>query len=211
MQLNRAVFGGYSYVREYFPYKERVFGYQCDICVELIFYPNVLKAGNDKEVSHYIEAMCPKLCSLLGKWQRFIGEDLTRKKCLTAPCRDYGAYALSIIKGKNCLDVYDVGNDLEVGRDFTMPMECEKEEESVLRGYGLESGNYITFQRGGTPASRIKESPKNWPLRYYNELIGYLRLIFPEKKLSSLGNPRHCVTRCQALMFVCWERQTGKI
>lgn len=181
MQLNKAVFGTQSYVRQYFPYKERLFGYRCDVCVELIFYPNVLKFSDN------IEALCPKLYDLLNKWQKFTQEDLTRKKCLSEPHRDYGAYALSIIRGKNCLDVYDVSMDLNIGRDFTMPMQCGKDEKSVLQGYGLESGNYITLQRGGTPASRIKESPKNWPLRYYNELIGHLKLVFPEKKLVQLG------------------------
>lgn len=181
MELNEAVFGRQVYVREYFPYKERIFGYCYDVCVELIFYPNVLKRRSN------MEALCPKLCTLLDKWQRFVREDLTRKKCLAAPHKDYGVYASSIIKGKSCLDVYDVGDDLNIGRDFTMPIRCEKNEDSVLQRYGLERKNYITFQRGGTPGSRIKESPKNWPLRYYNELIRYLKLIFPKKKLVQLG------------------------
>lgn len=181
MELNEAVFGRQVYIREYFPYKERIFCYCSDVCVELVFYPNVLKLRSD------IEVLCPKLWTLLHKWQRFAREDLTRKKCLAAPHKDYGVYALSIIKGKNCLDVYDAGDDLNIGKDFTMPMECEKDEYSVLQRCGLERRNYITLQRGGTPASRIKESPKNWPLRYYNELIGYLKRSFPDKKLVQLG------------------------
>lgn len=181
IQLNKAVFGMQSYIRDYFLYRERVFAYRYDVCIELIFYPNVLKFQDG------IETLCPKLCTLLSKWQRFVAKDLTRRKCLAAPHRDYSVYVLSIIKGKKCLDVYDVGDDLNVGKDFTMPMQCEKKEESVLQKYGLESRNYITFQRGGAPASRIKESPKNWPLRYYNELIRYLKLVFPKKKLVQLG------------------------
>lgn len=203
MQLNEAVFGGQIYVRDYFPYKERVFGYRCDVCIELIFYPNVLKAGDDEEALRDIGIKCPKLCALLDKWRKFAGEDLTREKCLAAPHRDYGVYALSILKGKNCLDVYDVGDDLGIGRDFSMPMRCVKNEESVLRGYGLESGEYITLQRGAAPSLRTNKasrhdqgSPKNWPLRHYDELIRYLKLVFPEKKLVQLGESE---TMCERM------------
>lgn len=200
-ELNKAVFGKQSYVKEYFSCKERVLGYGCDVCIELIFYPNVLKIKNNKTFLRRMETKCPKLCMLLHKWQSFAEEDLTRRKCLTTPHRDYGVYALSILKGKNCLDVYDVGDDLNIGKDFTMPIKCEKMEEFILQGYGLGSGNYITFQRGAAPALRAKgtESPKNWPLRYYNELIGYLKLVFPEKKMVQLGESEAMCDRMEGI------------
>lgn len=186
-QLNDAVFAEQDFVDNYYNYSERSNGLSSDVCISLNLYPEVIYEA-DK-----VEILLPKLHNLLELWRSFIDEDASRKYCIRKPMRDYNAYLLAILNGKNCLNAADIGEKLHVGRKYRLKLILRKKEEVRLKDWKLVPGKFITIQRGATPSSYVKEGPKLWPIEHYEELIRLLKQIYPDQVIVQLGESTdHC-------------------
>lgn len=182
MGLNDAVFYKQPFIDHYYSYADRSKGLLCDVCINLNFYPEVLYESNA------VKVCCPKLHALLSVWRGFIEQDATRKYCLNHPASDFNVYVLSLLNGKNCLSVGDVGGHLQISKEhYKLHLYCKKEVNTVLSSFGLENKKFITLQRGATPSSQSPHSPKVWPLVSYNELVRLLKLQYPDVLFVQLG------------------------
>lgn len=177
-ELNDLLMKGQDFISEYYPPEESDKGYTFDAFIHLEFFPDVLMESAD------VERKSPRLHQLLSKWRAFMDDPLRRHGVLH-PQDNYNVYIYGIDMGKTVLNVADVDGILGVGKEYSWKLRIGGEE--YLKELGLVPGEYITIQRGATPNSFLKESPKLWPIEHYEELIRLLKIIYPEKKIVQLG------------------------
>ena len=178
-ELNDLLMKGQDFIAEYYPPDESDKGYSCDAFIHLEFFPDVLMESPD------VERKSPGLHHLLTRWRAFMDDSLRRHGILH-PYANYNAYIYGIDMGKTVLNLADVDDLLGVGREYAWRPDIRGGEE-YLEGLGLVPGEYITIQRGAAPGSFLKESPKLWPVRHYEELIRLLKIIYPAKRIVQLG------------------------
>lgn len=179
-ELNELVFGQQDFTGQYFNNSESSNGYYYDVCVNLNFYPEVMwEASGVKEKS-------VRLHKLLCCWKDFMKSEPFREYCMIHPYCDVNAYIYGINNDKNCLNIADIGGMLGMKKSYDMYLRIE-ENSTYLHDLGLAAGQYITIQRGATPGSHLKESPKLWPVCHYEELIRLFKIVYPAIKIVQLG------------------------
>lgn len=172
---------------------------------------NTLKANNDKskefallfELDIYPKIVyvsdkvsnSPKLAKLVEDWKAFRKDpanDLYYKKLRNSKPYEYSKL---INLGRHIMNSADITGDLQVGREYRMPVRIFIDEDQALKGFGLYGKKYITLQRGINPKLGTNENNKLWPLAYFNELIAKIKAEFPEYTIVQLGeSAEHCAT-----------------
>lgn len=182
-ELNTLLMKRQDFISSYFPPEESEKGYDCDVFVHLEFFPDVLMEKAD------VEKKSPKLHELLSKWLNFMNEPFRRYGVLH-PYTNYNAYIYGINTKRNVLNVMDIDGILGMGRHYKWKLNIG-DGMCYLSELGLAKGEYITVQRGATPGSFLKGSPKLWPVRHYEKLIQLLKIIYPEKKIVQVGEEKN--------------------
>lgn len=159
-----------------------------DLVFELDLYPRIISF---RKVCSWRNR---KFAGLVEAWRSFIeSPGLTEYRRNLREAKQY-EFRRCIIQGKGILDSADIGGLIGVGREYRMPVACGKDENSVLRKFGLLGKSFITVQRGINPKLGVNESPRMWPSAYYEELIALIKDIYPEYCIVQLGESvGHCI------------------
>lgn len=193
--ISDAIFKGQEYVDSYYNYtdlKEADFHY-FDLVIDIHSFPEVLKANMAK-----IHAISPVMYHLIEKWDAFRRDDHYQRFFTLRPYLNSQIYLFSILNKKNCLNVADITNDLNI-ENFDIDIKIFKSERDILSKYKLNRGGFITLQRGVNPFSGTTEAPKMWPKEYYEKLILLLKKRYPGIKIIQLGESKD---RCEPILGV---------
>lgn len=179
--INEAVFYKQNWVDKVYNYNavERTLPY--DACINLHYFPQV--AGCKSVVMEEI----PNMYDLLMFWKKEIKDNCLKDYLFINTNYNINASIEAIIKNKTCLNIADIGGKLGITNDYLFKMINRKNLISTLYKFGLEKRKFITLQRGVNPFSGVKETPRLWPLEYYNQLVKLLKKVFPDVLLVQLG------------------------
>lgn len=193
-EVTDAIFMQQPFIDRYYCYKdlhEEDYKYY-DLVIDIHSFPEILKINTGK-----IHALCPKLSFLLKQWDNFKRDDRYLRFFTLRPLLNNNIYRYSILHNNNCLNVADIDNVLGVStKEYKISLFIAKDEKIILQSLGLKKYKYITLQRGVNPFSGTNESPKMWPVEYYNKLIKMLKEKYKNIKIVQLGES---VDRCQLL------------
>ena len=102
-------------------------------------------------------------------------------------------YTRLIIEQKTVLNSPDIDGVLGIGNEYDMPVVVGADTNEVLEKFGLKDKKFITIQRGINPKLGTNETPKMWPLHYYDELVLMLKKAYPQYTIVQLGESSdHC-------------------
>lgn len=186
-ELNNLVLGSCEFIKTYYDYAERSKCFRYDVSVELGLYPDVIQENI------CVKNISPKLHHLISVWRNFIEADEQKKYCVAHPFYDYFVYQFAQINAKNCLNVLDINDELEVKKTYTWKLDVP-EDSFLLEKVGLQPYKYITIQRGATPGIESKNSPKLWPLEYYEELVRLIHVVYPGMQVVQVGEAENSET-----------------
>lgn len=197
-ECNDAIFKDQYFVTRYYNYtelKKDDFPYY-DCVIEIHSFPDIVKANFSK-----IHAVSVELYNILLAWNKFRKDDAFCRMYTNRPRMNANIYKYGILNKKNCLNIADIDGLLEVPDDsYSLDLNICKDEDLYLKEIGLYNTKFITLQRGCNPFSGTKESPKLWPVEYYEELILKLKNKYQDDiKLVQIGED---VTRCEILKGV---------
>lgn len=140
--------------------------------------PMVRRANWDR-----LQALNPKLVEL-GRFY----QDYSKRFSFfydNSPRVDGFSHLLALIQDCNRVMQPDAGHKLGItGLDLKINT---KDDEKVLKSFGLESGMFITFNRSVDNTDEYKDSTKLWPKEHYLELWEKVRKEHPNAKLVYIG------------------------
>lgn len=158
-----------------------------DIKLVLDIYPDLIYANEEKIQYH------ERLLDIVSLWRNFKSDcenNLYFKELRTS--KPY-VYSRLMIEKKSVLNSADINGILGIENEFEMPIIINKTDNEVLRNFNLQGKKYITVQRGVNPKLGTAETPKLWPVNYYEELLPKLKEKYPEYLIVQLGeSASHC-------------------
>ena len=179
-ELNRLLMEQENGILEYHLPSETRYFYDCDVMIQLEFYPHVLLPYGS-----WIEKQTPKLYRLLNLWWMYM-ENEERMRGILLPQLNHAVYQYSIREEKGVLVSYDIEGSLNIEKNYSWRLK-PAEYGNELDVFGLQPQEYITVQRGASPLSMIRGSTKLWSKDNYEKLITLLKKRYPEKKIVQLG------------------------
>lgn len=179
--VNEAVFYKQDWVDKIFTHNavERKLPY--DACINLHYFPQVVSC------KPIVMEECPKIYDLLMFWKHEIKDNPLKNYLFANTNYNINASIEAIIKGKTCLNIADIDGKLGIGNDYSFKMVNRKNLISTIYKFGLKKRKFITLQRGVNPFSGVKDTPRLWPLEYYNQLVKLLKKALPDILLVQLG------------------------
>lgn len=181
-EINEALFKRIPCVHEY--YNRNLFEtQQYDLALDLRFFFRVVSYKPDVLIDY------PSVNAYVKKWINFENNVLSKTFFEYTPLTDYNIYTYMIANSKNRFNVADVDNTLQIGDEYSFDLSFDdKVSEEYLSSLELVGKKYITIQRGSNVGNHVNESPKNWPLEYYNQLTAFIKKKYPEYKIVQIGN-----------------------
>ena len=179
--VSDCIMKGANFVSEY--YTHRGFSDEMkskyDIVIEVVFFPYI----------HYIR----KNLSLSDDMKSYLDKTLTFQKS-DEMCRLFSLkgnvkqniYEWGMLNNRDRFHIADPLNLLNISDEYSYTPNIYKEQNTVLSTLGLQSQKYITLQRG-TNSGFSKDSVRDWPVSYYEELAKLLKHKYPQYTLVQLG------------------------
>lgn len=158
-----------------------------DVIMVLDVYPDLIYA-NEETIKRN-----PRLEELVKEWNLFKNTDDNRMYFENLRKSKPYVYTQLIIQEKTVLNSADIKGILGIENDYRMPVIIKGDEKQILKKFGLEGKKFITIQRGINPKLGISETPKMWPVVYYDELVKKLKQKYPDILIVQLGeSSEHC-------------------
>ena len=150
-----------------------------DLSINLSRFP-ILYNVNKKRVLF----MCPKLYDMVQIWER---DNIEKYKFIDfRPALDGLLNKYCLINGYKRWAQFDVGHHLGMTEKFPATLFIDIPEKEYLKSLNIPS-QFITVHRGVDPKID-KNSVKQWPVAYYNELIKLIRKKYPKIFIVQLGD-----------------------
>ncbi|MCZ4052875.1 hypothetical protein NAI64_03945 [Oxalobacter sp. OxGP1] len=103
---------------------------------------------------------------------------------------DYLGRCYSILNGRKCENQADIADMLNM-TDANKFIIKTKEDFEILSKFGLTKDRYIVIQTGPGLHFKGVNDVRQWPIEYYVELVGKLKLAYPDVKILQVGEVYH--------------------
>lgn len=157
--------------------------------IRLVRYPQILE--NNIIYTEYSKN--EKLINLIKIYQDFYKNNNYIFDLL--PYLDGITNQYSFINGHKRIQQPDIANVLNITCDFIYSPKISNESK-ILNNLRLESGNYITINRGVDNQGEIIESTKLWSSNNFNILVNLIKSTFTNYKIVQLGAS---IKRCELI------------
>lgn len=186
-EINKAIFCGLDFIDKVYQYgdlKNKIYKFY-DLVVDVDTFPKVLFV-NEEVITYKLPSCLP----VLDAWNKFVAEH----KLWFEHTADFRPqlYRLANLLGKNCVNNLDIGNQLNLNKEFIFSLITSLNKEDVFSKFGIQS-KYITLNRGSYTLKGQNEGTRVWPLKHYNELTRLLKEKFPKYQLIQIGESPDCV------------------
>lgn len=183
-EINEGIFYGQDWIDTVYTHSamERKLSYNAFI--NLHFYPQIWI------LDEALSEMFPEMYKLFMIWKKEIRDNRQKNYLYEKPNYNINAIWEGINRNKTCLNSCDITGELGIGKEFGLEIYTKKNSLSVLHNFGLANRKYITLQRGNNQFAIVKETPKLWPLDYYNSLIDLLKKEYPNVAIVQVGGSR---------------------
>lgn len=180
-EFNDAVFKNLSFIysfHESTELREDDYSYY-DAVVELDLFADVVRANFEK-----IHAVSLELYQILFGWFTFKNNELYSNMFKLRPKLDCNIYKWGMLNGKNCLDIADVDNVLNIEQEYSFDIETnETKTTKLLKSLNLEAQKFITIQRPNC----INNSTLSVPDSILENAISLLKTQFNNLKVVQVG------------------------
>ena len=180
-EFNDAVFKNLSFIysfHESTELREDDYSYY-DAVVELDLFADVVRANFEK-----IYAVSLELYQILFGWFTFKNNELYSNMFKLRPKLDCNIYKWGMLNGKNCLDIADVDNVLNIEQEYSFDIETnETKTTKLLKSLNLEAQKFITIQRPNC----INNSTLSVPDSILENAISLLKTQFNNLKVVQVG------------------------
>lgn len=180
-EFNDAVFKNLSFIHSFHESTElREDDYiYYDAVVELDLFADVVRANFEK-----IHAISLELYQILFGWFTFKNNELYSNMFKLRPKLDCNIYKWGMLNGKNCLDIADVDNVLNIEQVYSFDIDTnETKTTKLLKSLNLEIQKFITIQRPNC----INNSTLSVPDSILENAISLLKTQFNNLKVVQVG------------------------
>lgn len=180
-EFNDAVFKNLSFIHSFHESTElREDDYiYYDAVVELDLFADVVRANFEK-----IHAISLELYQILFGWFTFKNNELYSNMFKLRPKLDCNIYKWGMLNGKNCLDIADVDNVLNIEQEYSFDIDTnETKTTKLLKSLNLEIQKFITIQRPNC----INNSTLSVPDSILENAISLLKTQFNNLKVVQVG------------------------
>jgi len=144
-------------------------------------FPNVIWVNKAK-----IEKFCPKLLTLIDEYLK--NEKIIEKVIRQSPKSNTQAYIMSMIQGRNRVQMADVGNLLGIESVIKFSPVITVLEDETLEKFSLKNTKYITINRCVDERNDTWNSNKMWEMESYVELVSMLKIAYRDYKIIQIGH-----------------------
>ena len=180
-EFNDAVFKNLSFIHSFHEsteLREDDYSYY-DAVVELDLFADVVRANFEK-----IHAISLGLYQILFGWFTFKNNELYSNMFKLRPKLDCNIYKWGMLNGKNCLDIADVDNVLNIEQEYSFDIETnETKTTKLLKSLNLKAQKFITIQRPNC----INNSTLSVPDSILENAISLLKTQFNNLKVVQVG------------------------
>lgn len=180
-EFNDAVFKNLSFIysfHESTELREDDYSYY-DAVVELDLFADVVRANFEK-----IHAISLELYQILFGWFTFKNNELYSNMFKLRPKLHCNIYKWGMLNGKNCLDIADVDNVLNIEQEYSFDIDTnETKTTKLLKSLNLENQKFITIQR----PKCINNSTLSVPDSILENAISLLKTQFNNLKVVQVG------------------------
>ena len=191
--ISDSIARGASFLKEYFQHKgfNEEMKNKYDIVIEVVFFPYIHYLKNNINISE-------DLTNYLQQTYNFQKSPEMARLFLLKGNVKPNIYEWGMLNNKDRFHISDPLNLLSIGEDYSYTPTIYKNINKTLDYFGVISKQFITVQRG-TNSGFTKESIRDWPLEYYNELVLLLKRKYPQLKIVQLGES---IENCQEIQGV---------
>lgn len=154
---------------------------QYDLSIELSRFP-ILRNVNKRRIPF----LCPELYEMVQIWEK---DNVEKYRFIDFnPRLDGLLNKYYLLKGYKRWEQFDIDHKLGMTESFPTPMFIDISEKDYLKRLKLPA-KFITIHRG-VDVRADAGSVKQWPVKYYNELIGLIRTKYPKVFIVQLGDSK---------------------
>lgn len=182
------VMRGANFVREYYAHCNfnTEMKKKYDVVIEVVFFPYI----------HYLREGLSFSNSLREYFDKTLSFQKSDEMCRLFSLKEnvkQNIYKWGMINNLNRFNVADPLKLLNFSSDYSYTPNIYKEMKGVLKRFGLNEKQYITIQRG-TNSGFSKESVRDWPVSYYEDLVNLLKQKYTQYTVVQLGESyENCV------------------